>query len=242
MSTASPRADAAAQSVGASDVFVLRRVSGNRFVHLGGAGRGAGWAGLIEVTSDEEVPLRQALQARRPVRLAHGGRELVFGPYYAHAAAFVPVTNDVVVVFGSPDRELGRADEELSSAAHLAADAVAGVTEAKRLADELEELEALRSALAVDVRTLEEAMEAHARVAKEALSCELGAVFLEEGDRLHIDQHGWERDVDADAVKRALRRVLDEGASRPACRTRRSCRCRRRSTAKAGSAPTTRSS
>ena len=49
MSTTAPRADAAAASVGATDLFVLRRVTGERFVHFGGAGRGAGWAGLIEV-------------------------------------------------------------------------------------------------------------------------------------------------------------------------------------------------
>lgn len=211
MSAPIPRADAAAQSVGASDVFVLRRVSGNRFVHLGGAGRGAGWAGLIEVTSDEEKPLRQALEARRAVRLGHGGRELVFGPYYAHAAAFVPVTNDVVVVFGSPDRELDGPDEQLTSAAHLAADAVDGVTEAKRLADELEELEAVRAALQIDTRTLEEAMEAHVQVAKEALSCEVGAVYLADGDHVCVDERGWALDVDAGDVRHALRRVLEEG-------------------------------
>ncbi|HKU58370.1 MAG TPA: hypothetical protein VJP39_02095, partial [Gaiellaceae bacterium] len=101
MEKATVRAETAAASVGAADVFVLRRVSGNRFVHFGGIGRGAGWAGLVEVTSDDEASLREALDVRRPIRLEHGGKELVFGPYYAQAAAFVPVSNDVVVVFGS---------------------------------------------------------------------------------------------------------------------------------------------
>ncbi len=55
MSTTAPRADAAAASVGARDLFVLRRVTGNQFVHFGGSGRGAGWAGLIEVSADEEA-------------------------------------------------------------------------------------------------------------------------------------------------------------------------------------------
>ena len=100
MATSAPRADAAAASVGAADLFVLRRVTGNRFVHFGGSGRGAGWAGLIEVEADDEVSLAQALATREPVRLAHGGKEIVFGPYYALAAAFVAVSNDVVVVFG----------------------------------------------------------------------------------------------------------------------------------------------
>ncbi|HEV7640950.1 MAG TPA: hypothetical protein VGO39_08810, partial [Gaiellaceae bacterium] len=143
MSTTAPRSDAAAASVGASDLFVLRRVSGNRFVHFGGSGRGSGWAGLIEVTTDEEGSLGDALATRRPVRLARGGKELVFGPYYARAAAFVPVTSDVVVVFGGEDDALGAAtDDALRSAATLAADAVESVTPAKTLADELEELDA----------------------------------------------------------------------------------------------------
>src|SRR3954463_4303064 len=143
MSMTARRADAAAASVGATDLFVLRRVSGTRFVHFGGAGRGAGWAGLVEVSSDEEGSLRETLQSRRPVRLDHGGKELVFGPYYARAAAFVPVTNDVVVVFGGDDTAVSDArDDALHASATLAADAVEYVTPAKKLADELEELDA----------------------------------------------------------------------------------------------------
>src|SRR6476620_1834500 len=63
-----PRADAAAASVGAADLFVLRRITGNRFVHFGGSGRGSGWAGLIEVATSEEASLREALSTRRPRR------------------------------------------------------------------------------------------------------------------------------------------------------------------------------
>src|SRR5581483_10155384 len=144
MASTAPRADAAAASVGARDLFVLRRVTGNRFVHLGGSGRGSGWAGLIEVTSDEESSLGDALRSRRAVRLDHGGAALVFGPYYAHSAVFVPVTNDVVVVFGSSDADLQAADDaQLQAAATLAADAVDAVSPAKRLADELEEVGAV---------------------------------------------------------------------------------------------------
>src|SRR5512142_2682280 len=106
MSTTAPRADAAAASVGASDLFVLRRVRNGQFVHFGGSGRGAGWAGLIEVDTHESEALGRSLARREPIRLSHTGKELVFGPYYAHAAAFVPVTNDVVVVFGAQGDEL----------------------------------------------------------------------------------------------------------------------------------------
>src|SRR3954468_8004714 len=141
MATTTPRADAAAASVGACDLFVLRRVRDDQFVHFGGSGRGAGWAGLIEVSTQESDALGRSLATRTPVRVANGGKELVFGPYYAHAAAFVPVTNDVVVVFGGEGAVMVAAsDEALKSAAMLAADAVGSITPAKKLADELEEL------------------------------------------------------------------------------------------------------
>ncbi|HXK14707.1 MAG TPA: hypothetical protein VNH45_09240 [Gaiellaceae bacterium] len=212
MSTTAPRSDAAAASVGATDLFVLRRVSGNRFVHFGGSGRGSGWAGLIEVSTDEEGSLDSALSTRRPVRLAHGGKELVFGPYYARAAAFVPVTADVVVVFGGEDEALGSAtDDALQSAATLAADAVESVTPAKKLADELEELDAVRAAVGVPVGTVEEAMSALALVAAEALSCEAAAIYLADGDRIEVIGRGWELREPAARVAAALKAVLSEG-------------------------------
>ena len=212
MSTTAPRSDAAAASVGASDLFVLRRVSGNRFVHFGGSGRGSGWAGLIEVSIDEEGSLDDALSTRKPVRLAHGGKELVFGPYYAHAAAFVPVTADVVVVFGGENDTLGTAtDDALQSAAMLAAGAVESVTPAKQLADELEELDAVRAALAVPAGTAEETMRALALVAAEALSCELAAVYLADGDRIEVVDRGWELREAPERVAAALKSTLAAG-------------------------------
>jgi len=190
---------------------VLRRVSGNRFVHFGGTGRGSGWAGLIEVTTDEESSLGRALSTRKPVRLAHGGKDLVFGPYYAHAAVFVPVTTDVVVVFGGEDEALGAAtDDALQSAATLAADAVESVTPAKKLADELEELDAVRAAVAVPVATVEEAMRALALVAAEALACEVAAVYLVDGERIEIVDRGWELREPPQRVAAALKSVLTE--------------------------------
>ncbi len=212
MSTTTPRADAAAASVGARDLFVLRRVTGNQFVHFGGSGRGAGWAGLIEVSTDEEVSLGEALTTRSTVRLAHGGKELVFGPYYAHAAAFVPVTNDVVVVFGSEDDALETAsDDSLASAATMAADAVESVTPAKRLADELEELEAVRSAMAVQGDDVASVMRALGLIAAESLSCEVAAVYLAEGERVELVDRGWALGAPAAQVGAALAGVLEDG-------------------------------
>lgn len=213
MSTEAPRADAAAASVGATDLFVLRRVSGTRFVHFGGAGRGSGWAGLVEVSSDDEVSLRETLQSRRPVRLDHGGKELVFGPYYARAAAFVPVTNDVVVVFGSDGTALEEpTDEALHSAAMLAADAVGSVTPAKALADQLEELEAVRAALtAQNGETVEETVRTLGLVVAESLSCEFAAVYLADPERIVIAERGWSLQSPPDQVRTALASVLAHG-------------------------------
>jgi hypothetical protein len=212
VSTTAPRADAAAASVGASDLFVLRRVSGNRFVHFGGSGRGSGWAGLIEVSADEQGSLRDALVTRWPVRLAHGGKELVFGPYYARAAAFVPVTNDVVVVFGGESTAVASAsDEALQAAAALAADAVESITPAKKLADELEELDAVRAVVAAPTAPVDESMRAVALVAAEALSCEVGAVYLADGDRIEVVDRGWALTEPVERIAEALASVLGDG-------------------------------
>jgi hypothetical protein len=198
--------------VGARDLFVLRRVTGNQFVHFGGSGRGAGWAGLIEVSTDEELSLGEALTTRSTVRRAHGGKELVFGPYYAHAAAFVPVTNDVVVVFGAEDDALQTAsDDSLVSAATMAAEAVESVTPAKRLADELEELEAVRSAVAVRGEDVSAVMRALGLIAAESLSCEVAAVYLAEGERVEVVDRGWTLGAPAAQVGAALADVLEDG-------------------------------
>lgn len=212
MAVTPPLADAAAAAVGARDLFVLRRVTGNRFVHFGGSGRGAGWAGLIEVTSDEEAPLAAALTTGSPVRLAYGGKELVFGPYYAQAAAFVPVTSDVVVVFGVADGTLDGADDDaLSSAAAMAADAVESVTPAKRLADELEELEAVRTAATAAGDDVESLMRTLGMIAAESLSCEVAALYLDDGERLVVVDRGWKLGSPLDRVTEALKSVLHEG-------------------------------
>jgi hypothetical protein len=186
MSTGAPRADAAAASVGATDLFVLRRVRDDRFVHFGGSGRGAGWAGLIEIAGRESDAFDRSLADRLPVRVAHDRKELVFGPYSA-------------------------SDEALQSAGTMAADAVSHVTPAKVLADELEELEAVRATLAVPTEDVAATMRALALVAAEALSCEVGAVYLNDGDKLEVVDRGWQLAARHDGVAGALKAVLEEG-------------------------------
>jgi hypothetical protein len=52
----------------ADDVFVLRRVAPGRFVHLGGKGRGEGWAGIVEANVEEDAAVAEALRSDKPVR------------------------------------------------------------------------------------------------------------------------------------------------------------------------------
>lgn len=212
MSTSSSRVDAAAASVGARDLFVLRRVRDDRFVHFGGSGRGAGWAGLIEVESGESESLARSLSERSPTRVVTTGKERVFGPYYAQSAAFVPVTGDVVVVFGyDGDQLASTSDDALRSAGLMAADEVTQVTPAKQLADELEELEAVQAAVGVAADDIEETMQSLARIAAEALSCELAALYLAEGSRLVVVDRGWQLSSREESIAAALKGVLGDG-------------------------------
>jgi hypothetical protein len=53
-------------------------------------------------------------------------------------------------------------------------------------------------------------MRALAQVAAEALACEVGAIYLEDGDRIEIVSRGWELREPPERVAAALRSVLSE--------------------------------
>jgi hypothetical protein len=147
------------------------------------------------------------------VRLEHSAKELVFGPYYARAAALVPVSNDVVVVFGCEGTQLDESsDEALLAAASLAADAVGAVTPAKLLADELEELEAVRSAMAVPTESsFDDIAHTLGRIAAESLSCEVAALYVADGERVVIAERGWSLAAGQVEIAEALGGVLQQG-------------------------------
>src|SRR3954454_23779826 len=85
---------AIAAGLGAADLFVFSRVSSDVYSHLGGVGRGAGWAGNIEIHSTEEELVRGALAAGRPVCVAHPETRRIVGPYYGVSAVVVPITDE----------------------------------------------------------------------------------------------------------------------------------------------------
>jgi hypothetical protein len=86
-------------SAAAADVLIFERVD-QGFVLVGGAGRRAGWAGIVELGEIDDGLVgqewRRGLAARMTApRLTH-----VAGPYYAQHAVAVPVGQDHVVVTG----------------------------------------------------------------------------------------------------------------------------------------------
>ena len=94
---------AAAGSVGATDLFVFRRITADRFVHVGGLGRGEGWAGNVDLILAAEDLAREAMTTGVPVFARAAEPVHVFGPYYQREAVFVPLPPDVIVVFGAAE-------------------------------------------------------------------------------------------------------------------------------------------
>jgi hypothetical protein len=72
----------------------------------------------------------------------------IVGPYYAHAGAVVPVSEDVFVVFGSATDGIATVgDDQLVELGRFASEALVEVTPANKLADELEALTAVQDLL-----------------------------------------------------------------------------------------------
>lgn len=175
------------------DVLVFRRLSATRWAHLGGQGRGASWAGVVDLGPDDLAHLAADLAAGKVVRGSAEVAEHVVGPYWARTWAVVPVEHDHVVVLGSPTRDetlAGAPEADLRQAAASAVETAAEVSPAKRLADELEVLQALEQlgdAACADLGTL---LEQIAQVAATATQCELAAVVIGP-NRFVTVQRGW---------------------------------------------------
>jgi len=188
--------EAMAAELGATDLFVLRKATTRMYVHLAGVGRGDGWAGNIELDSADEAYVRAAVAAGKPlcVTLEGGGR--VIGPYYAGSAVIVPCDDDTIVVFGAPDRALDEGcTAQAAQVADRAAALVRDVSPAKRLADELEIVEAVRSISIVSADDVTATLRALADCAASALSCEFGAAMTFPSDdhegAIGWADHGW---------------------------------------------------
>ena len=207
----------AAEQLGASDVFVFRRIGG-RLAHLGGVGRGEGWAGIVELGVDEDTILRRALETSRPARISSADPRNIFGPYYARSAVAVPVPPDTVVDFGHPEHALADRDEEaLRARAGEVAALIDHVSPAKRLADELEVLEALRALADTHADDVDATLLHVAETAAGALSCELAVIYLQESERIAIATRGRPAVADVEAVLAAMRALSARADDCPLC-------------------------
>lgn len=194
--------------LGADDLFVFSRVSSDVFTHLGGSGRGAGWAGNIEIHTPEEALVRSALAEHRPAVAVRQPAARMVGPYYAGSAVAVPCRHDWLVVFGCASDALADADLDLAvTLADRARALVVDVSPAKRLADELEVLDAVRAITTVSADSVQATLSAIADRAAAALSCEYGAVMTVPSDEVDPvvgwSERGW-RPEDPNAALRAL--------------------------------------
>ncbi len=208
----------AAAAIGACDVFVFRRVTDDRFVHVGGLGRGEGWAGNIDLILAEEESARDAVSASAPIVLRADKPVRIVGPYYQREAAFVPLSGDVLVLFGAAGPgELAASQEELIEAARSVAGTIERVSSAKRLADELELLHAVRSLAQTSAVRIDEVMQHVVESAVEALACELGVLYVADIDTVKIAHQDTAPALSAEAALPAMRSLFKEATALPAC-------------------------
>jgi len=172
------------------DVFVLRLIEDDRFVHVGGAGFGVGWAEIVELHLHECPDAHRAHTDMKLVQATGTGMRNIFGPYHARAAFFIPVSHDVLVIVGtradgfqvpSPDA-LWRGASEIAKNIYSA-------SPAKHLADELEELHAIKDILSVRPDSIAAAAQLVVDCIARALLCELGILWLNEGDFVAVTQN-----------------------------------------------------
>ena len=202
-----------ATALGAADVLVLER-SGRGWRLLGGAGRGASWAGSVEVPSTGEVLLRKAKPGKPPVRVEEKDPIRIVGPYWSAHAALIPVGDDHVVVAGG-DGPVRGSDAELLRHAAEAAAAVGDVSSAKLLADELEVVDAVRQLMHYRPEKVRDTARHIAETAAGALSCEFAAVMVRSPAGVLVEQAGATTGGQADPqlsadMQRLARRLRDQ--------------------------------
>jgi diguanylate cyclase (GGDEF)-like protein len=208
-----------AAAAGADDLLVFRRVAAGGFAHLGGSGRGAGWAGIVEVGFGDEEPLLAAILGSETVfRRTEPFPWHVVGPYYSRSAAAVSISADVFVIFGasSDDAFSSLSDAELLALARHAGETVFDVSPAKRLADELEAMNAVRDLLQSPADNFDEALQWLVERATVSLSCDLGLGYVDGGARLQVADHRGGPALDVNQVAGTLARI-GQRADFPVC-------------------------
>lgn len=188
--------------IGATDLFVLRRVEGDRYFNLGGLGRGAGWSGNVEVDANSEPWVASAID-EGVARKRSGVPFKVFGPYWSNEVAAATTGESLVVVGGRGVTEL--TDQELRSAAERAATLARAVLPEKLEADEAEVQQALDELLRFEGSDIEEAAKHLASTTARSLSCEFSAVLLlDPQTKVYLAEEGWSPNATEDEIIAAL--------------------------------------
>jgi len=180
----SPRADAPDRQLAAvpepavaDDILIFEHVS-DGFTLVGGTGQRSGWAGIVELSPQDDGLVGSAWRRGTAERVSGRRSVHVAGPYYARYAVAVPVGQSHVVVFGGK-RPILTGESQLVRLAATEVDRTEGVSADKLLADELELVHALRALMAYRPMTVRDTVRHIAIVAGEALSCEVAVVRLE---------------------------------------------------------------
>jgi diguanylate cyclase (GGDEF)-like protein len=189
----------------ASDTLIFR-VSPHGLSLVGGSGRGVGWSGIVDLPMDREPLAARVLNSARSARVGGNGDPVrIVGPYWAKNGLLVPVGGEHLVVFGG-EEPLPDPDATLiPKAAQLVAE-LGQVSPAKLLADELEVVHAMRDLMEYRPERIDETARHVATKAAEALSCDVGAILVRNGEALiaEVITRDWPAQLDATAIKRTL--------------------------------------
>lgn len=203
-----------AAALGVEDLMVFELRDGR--AHLrGGVGRGAGWAGVVELDPADEPYLREVLEQRPVVRVEGSEPVRVVGPYWS-AHAVLAAAGEHVLLVGSTV-PIRTSSAELIRRATEAVAVVGEVSPSKLLADELELVHAVHQLTDHVPRTLAETASHVAAVAADALSCEIGAVLLHHNGepRVHGAGAAWDAISDDKVLRAALHALAERTANGP---------------------------
>ncbi|MBA2489429.1 MAG: GGDEF domain-containing protein [Chloroflexi bacterium] len=167
------------------DVLVFERAHGG-FALVGGTGRGAGWAGVVELELADDSVVGRSWRRGTSERISARRAVPITGPYYARHAVAVPVGQRHVVVLGG-DKPIMLRDAELVSFAASAVDGIDGIPANKLLADELELVHALRALMDYRPLTIRETVRHIATVAATSLSCEVALIGVEHAGQVLVE-------------------------------------------------------
>ena len=156
-----------------TDVLVFEH-SADGFALIGGTGRGASWAGLVDLARDDSLVARAWDSGLAARQTADRPRQIA-GPYHARYAIAAPVGDRHVVLLGA-NQPLDLRDSEVARIAAEAVDQANGIPASKLLADELELVHTLRALMAYRPVNVEDTLAHVAQVAAAALSCDVAIV------------------------------------------------------------------